>query len=95
MSCPTVDSPPDWLKNLPKGAIRIGVEVFNKTLKDTGDEDAARKASWGAIKTKYKKKGDKWVRKAKTEGENGQLQGNAGLGTCVCPKCGAAMTRPD
>ena len=78
---------------LPDRAKEIYVSAFNSAYEDTckerSDRDAcAGKIAWSAVKTKYKKKGDKWVRKAKTEGADGQLQGDAGLGTCVCPKCG-------
>ena len=51
----TKKKPPDWLKNLPKGAIGIGVEVFNNVFGDTKDEDRARRAAWAAIEAKYKK----------------------------------------
>lgn len=63
----TVDNPPTWLKNLPRGAIAIGVRTFNRVLAETGDEDQARMAAWRNIKLKYKKVGDKWVRKAETD----------------------------
>jgi cation transport regulator ChaB len=53
---------PDWLKNLPAEAQKIGIEVFNSVLADTNDEDKARQAAWGAIKNKYKKNKDgEWV----------------------------------
>lgn len=59
----SVSNPPNWLKNLPRGAIAIGVRTFNRVLAEEGDEDAARKAAWRNIKLKYRKVGDKWVRK--------------------------------
>lgn len=59
----TVKKPPTWLKNLPTGAISIGVKTFNRVLAETGDEEQARKAAWRNIKLKYKKVGDKWVRR--------------------------------
>lgn len=60
----TLKNPPDWLKNLPKGVQKLGIEVFNETLAKTKDEDKARKAAWGAIKNVYKKnKKGKWVKK--------------------------------
>ena len=55
---------PTWAKNLPVGAQKIAVKVFNATLSETGDEDKARIAAWGAIKRKYKKSGGKWVKKS-------------------------------
>lgn len=87
----TVDNPPAWLKNLPKGAIRIGVETFNAVLRDTKNEDQARKAAWARVKTKYKKEGDTWVLKAAGEGQGvgGPRQGIGGTDTCVCPECGS------
>ena len=51
----SVEKPPDWLKNLPKGAIKLGVNAFNAVLDKDGDEEAARKAAWAAVKTKYEK----------------------------------------
>lgn len=56
----STDDPPDWLKNLPKGAIKIGVKAFNAAYEKDKDDDAARKAAWGAIKSKYEKDGDAW-----------------------------------
>jgi phage I-like protein/cation transport regulator ChaB len=58
------DNIPDYIKGLPEGAQRIFVEVFNATLKEKNDEDLARQAGWGAVKTKYEKQGDKWVQLA-------------------------------
>ena len=55
---------PAWSKNLPKGAQKIAVSVFNAALKNGSSEDEARIAAWGAIKQKYKKVGDKWVAKS-------------------------------
>lgn len=51
----SVEKPPDWLKNLPKGAVKLGVNAFNAVLDKDGEEDAARKAAWAAVKTKYEK----------------------------------------
>lgn len=60
----TMKNLPDWLKNMPKGAQKLGIEVFNDTLAKTKDEDKARMAAWGAIKNKYRKdKKGKWVKK--------------------------------
>lgn len=59
----SLEKPPDWLKNLPKGAIKLGVNAFNAVLDKGGNEDKARKAAWAAIKTKYEK------------GERGQWRG--------------------
>ena len=51
----TIEKPPEWLKNLPKGAIKIGVDTFNAVLAGSNDDDKARKAAWAAIKAKYEK----------------------------------------
>lgn len=90
----SMKSPPDWLKNLPAGAQKIGISVFNSTLSKTDDEDKARTAAWSAIKTKYTKSSDgKWARKKEAEMEEARGLGTApsGLGgtdICVCPDCG-------
>ncbi len=55
---------PTWAKNLPVGAQKIAVKVFNATLSKTSDEDKARIAAWSAIKQKYKEVGGKWVKKS-------------------------------
>jgi len=54
----TLEKPPDWLKNLPAGAIKIGVAALNSDFEKTGNEESARKAAWGAIKQKYEKGDD-------------------------------------
>jgi cation transport regulator ChaB len=62
----TVSDPPDWLKNLPRGAITIGVRVFNSTYRtlkgaESERERKARVAAWSAIKQKYYRTDDgKW-----------------------------------
>ena len=62
----TVKNPPDWLKNLPKGAIVMGVRIYNSTYRtltgaESTREDKARIAAWSAIKQKYYKADDgKW-----------------------------------
>jgi len=61
----SVTKPPEWLKNLPAGAVRIGVDAFNAVLEQTGDEEKARKASWAAVKTRYEKTEDgTWTARA-------------------------------
>lgn len=62
----TVDNPPDYVKNLPKGAITMCVSAYNSVFERTEDEDKARQACWGAIKTTYEQNAEgEWVRKAK------------------------------
>jgi len=62
----TVDNPPGWLKNLPKGAIKLALKAFNAALEKKDDEDAARKAAWAAVKTKYEK-GERGQWRAKSD----------------------------
>lgn len=58
---------PDAIKNLPAGAQKIFVKVFNSVVKDS-DEDTARKAAWAQVKAKYKKKSDgTWTKKTVKE----------------------------
>lgn len=55
-------SPPDWAKNLPAGAQAIAIATFNNALKQyNGNEEAARRVAWAAVKEKYHKKGEEWV----------------------------------
>ena len=56
------DLPPQF-KNLPVGAKRIALRVINDVLARGGSEESAFKQAWSAIKKKYKKVGDKWVKK--------------------------------
>ena len=48
----TAKKPPDWLKGLPEGAIRIGLDMFNAALAEKKDEDHARMSAWAAIKAR-------------------------------------------
>jgi len=58
---------PSTVKNLPAGAQKLFIGVFNKVYSDTKDENKARMAGWGAVKNKYAKKGGKWTLKAELE----------------------------
>ena len=59
--------------NLPKGAQQIYREVFNDAWKQYADpgerrrgasrEETAHKVAWSAVKQKYEKQGERWVRK--------------------------------
>ncbi len=59
----TLKEPPEWLKDLPEGAIRIGIEVFNSVfeagrmsnLPDQQNGEKSRRAAWAAIKAQYEK----------------------------------------
>jgi len=54
----TIKDPPDWLKDLPQGAIKIGVEAFNAVYAEDEDDDKARQAAWNAIKQTYEQDED-------------------------------------
>jgi phage I-like protein len=59
------DNVPDTVKNLPEGAQRIFVDVFNSTYAEGQDEDAARQAAWGAVKNAYEQDAEgEWTQKA-------------------------------
>jgi cation transport regulator ChaB len=59
----TMQNPPAAVKNLPKGAQRIFITVFNSTYASSKDENKARQAAWGAVKNKYKRTASgTWVR---------------------------------
>jgi cation transport regulator ChaB len=54
--------PPEWMKGLPEGAQRIGIEVFNRVYAKEEDdvrglsrEEKARRSCWSAIKARYEK----------------------------------------
>jgi cation transport regulator ChaB len=55
--------PPATVKNLPSGAKKIFIDTFNSVFKEGKDEEKARMAAWSNVKLKYKKQGDKWVKK--------------------------------
>lgn len=65
---------PDSVKNsLPKHGQEIYKEVYNNAWDqysdpedrkgDASQEETAHKVAWSAVKEKYKKSGDKWVKK--------------------------------
>lgn len=65
---------PDSVKNtLPKHAQEIYKEAYNNAWKEYADpdkrrgdasrEEVAHRVAWSAVKDKYEKKGDQWVRK--------------------------------
>ena len=57
------DNIPDMIKNLLQGAQKIWIETFNAVYEKTKDENQARIAAWAQVKNKYRKVGDKWVKK--------------------------------
>lgn len=61
----TTSNPPDRIKGLPKHAQAIFIAAFNSAIEQyNGNEERANKVAWAAVKTKYKKVGDKWVAKS-------------------------------
>ena len=66
----TKESYPAQLKNLPVGARNLWIRVFNAVYEETKDENQARQAAWKQVKDKYKKVGDKWVKKDASEDES-------------------------
>lgn len=55
---------PERVKNvLPQGAQTIYRKAFNNADEQYPIERIAHQTAWAAVKRKYKKKGDKWVRK--------------------------------
>lgn len=55
----TMDNHPSYLDKYPEDAIKVWVEVFNKTLEETGDESKAYPYAWTALKRFLKKNYDK------------------------------------
>jgi phage I-like protein len=58
------DNVPDFMKNMPEGAQKIFISIFNASVKEGKSEDEARIAGWGAVKNKYERRGEEWVAKA-------------------------------
>lgn len=48
---------------LPVGAQRIFMAAFNSASRDGKSETSAFKIAWSAVKVKYRRTGDKWVKK--------------------------------
>jgi len=63
----TKDNYPTQLKKLPVGARNLWIRTFNSVYKETKDENKARQAAWFQVKEKYKKVGDKWIKKQASE----------------------------
>jgi len=57
-------SVPDYIKGLPAEAQKLFVAAFNSVLEKEHDEEKARIAGWGAVKSKFKQQGDDWVVKS-------------------------------
>ena len=69
----SANSLPKAVKKLPGHGRRIFAAAFNSAHRQYGDETRAFKTAWAAVKTKFKKSGDRWV-KQDAEGENGMKQ---------------------
>ena len=83
MPYPTLDSLPDWVKEMPKHAQEIYQAAWNSAFEQYKDEGKAAATAITAVKAKYKKKDDKWVAKeAHSHGEH----------VCYCPECGHEET---
>ncbi len=63
MPYPTLDSLPDWVKEMPKHAQEIYQAAWNSAFEQYKDEGKAAATAITAVKTKYEKKEDKWVAK--------------------------------
>lgn len=48
---------------LPKEGVKLWVKIFNAVFADTKDDNKARQAAWGGVKNKWRKVGDKWIKK--------------------------------
>jgi len=59
----SMNNPPDYIKNIPKGAQRIFIRTFNSVYAQSGSDDQARQAGWTQVKSRYVKKGNVWVKK--------------------------------
>jgi cation transport regulator len=60
---------PSAVKGLPGHGQRQFRAAFNSAYRQhSGDEKTAFKIAWGAVKTKYKKSGDRWVAKQDIDG---------------------------
>jgi cation transport regulator len=63
-----IDSLPEHAQHIFKKAHANAVKLYQDPEKRRGGkkesaEEVAHKAAWAAVKQKYKKQGDKWVRK--------------------------------
>ncbi len=99
---------PDAVKGLPAHAKEIYMSAFNAAFteyKDRGDqrEALAHQTAWAAVKSKYKKEGDRWVAKEAVHphgehvcvcsecGEEITVEANVKCNSQKCPKCGGPM----
>lgn len=62
MPYPTDDELPAAVRrSLPAHALDIYRQVFNQAYHRHGDEGAAHRVAWAAVKKSYRKLGDAWV----------------------------------
>lgn len=60
----SINELPSSIKDtLPTHAQQIYVAAFNASIKEGKSETVAFKIAWSAVKNKYRKVGDKWVKK--------------------------------
>ena len=57
------DLPDNVKSHLPLKAQEIFMEAFNNAFKQYNDDVTAFKVAWSAVKKKYEKKNNKWVKK--------------------------------
>lgn len=63
----TTTNPPSRISKLPKAAQSIWIAAYNSAYAQYKNEESANKVAWAAVKRKYKKVGDKWVKKEKED----------------------------
>ena len=55
---------PEGTSKLPSGAKNIYMKAYNAAYTKGWPEDRRHSYAWGAVKRRYKKVGDKWVKKS-------------------------------
>ena len=64
----SIEELPDAVKVLPEEAQRMFMEVVNSALEQyNGDESKAFAVAWAAVKRKWEKKDDKWIKKTEED----------------------------
>jgi len=61
---------PEQVKVLPSDGQSLWMRVFNESYPK--GEDYARKVAWSVVKKVYKRDGDKWVKKSRVKGSEGE-----------------------
>ena len=104
----TVENPPEAIEGLPKHLIEIWVSAYNSAFKQyNGNEQKSAATAWTAVKTKFKKVGDKWVAKEAIHPHGEHIciclecdkeitvAENVKCNSQECPECGARMRAKD